>query len=81
MDLEEICIDFDWMPGATGSGDTLVLGCSDGSFLLTNQAKRVEKKISEAHNGAIISIKWNYEGTDLATGGEDGQIKVSTIIC
>jgi len=43
---------------------------------LVSKAGRVEKSIAEAHQSAIISIKWSYEGAALATAGEDGQIKV-----
>ena len=30
----------------------------------------------EAHKGACICCKWSSDGTMLATGGEDGQIKL-----
>ena len=56
------------------------LACADGSFKLVSKAGRIETNVSEAHTGAIISIKWNYEGSALATGGEDGLIKVVTKI-
>ena len=66
----------DWFPVAKGSQEVLALGCSDGSFKLISKAGRVEKSVAEAHQTAIISIKWSYEGAALATAGEDGQIKI-----
>ena len=62
----------DWFPIAKGSQEVLALGCSDGSFKLISKAGRVEKSVAEAHQTAIISIKWSYEGAALATAGEDG---------
>ena len=41
-----------------------------------SKAGRVDKNVNEAHAGAIISIRWSYEGAALATCGEDGQIKI-----
>ncbi|VDQ12481.1 unnamed protein product, partial [Trichobilharzia regenti] len=36
---------------------------------------RIERT-SDAHQGAVLSVKWNYDGTSFATSGEDGQIKI-----
>jgi intraflagellar transport protein 80 len=69
-------MDMDWMPTGKGASEVLALACSDGSFKLMSKAGRVEKSVAEAHTGAIISIKWSYEGAALATTGEDGQIKI-----
>ena len=74
MDIDQPVLCMDWYPSAKGSNEILALACSDGSFRLVNKAGRVEKSVSEAHQTAIISIKWSYEGT-LATAGEDGFIK------
>jgi len=52
------------------------MGCADGSFKLMNKVGRIERNVQEAHESAIISIKWSYEGAALATAGEDGQIKI-----
>lgn len=43
--------------------------------MMTKQGT-VQKNIPEAHQSAIIAIKWSYEGAALATAGEDGQIKI-----
>lgn len=76
MDIDSNVITMDWFPMAKGSQEQLALGCSDGSFKLVSKAGRVDKSVSEAHQTAIISIKWSYEGAALATSGEDGQIKI-----
>lgn len=76
MDIDVPVVDMDWFPTGKGANELLALGCSDGSFKLVTKAGRVEKNVPEAHNGAIISIRWSYEGAALATTGEDGQIKI-----
>jgi intraflagellar transport protein 80 len=72
MDFETPVLDMDWFPTAKGASEVVALACSDGSFKLVLKAGRVEKSVSEAHQTAIICIKWSYEGAALATGGEDG---------
>jgi intraflagellar transport protein 80 len=72
MDIDCEVITMDWLPIAKGTQEVLALGCADGSFKLMAKAGRIEKSVAEAHNGAIISIKWSYEGAALATAGEDG---------
>ncbi|KAJ3314721.1 Intraflagellar transport protein 80 [Boothiomyces sp. JEL0838] len=56
-----------WLPSAPGKGQTIadmfVVGGTDD-------------KVVEAHKGAILSLSWNYEGSALVTGGEDGHIKI-----
>uniref|UniRef100_UPI00398E3A1C intraflagellar transport protein 80 homolog isoform X3 n=1 Tax=Pristiophorus japonicus TaxID=55135 RepID=UPI00398E3A1C len=44
-------------------------------FHLVSKSGRVEKSV-EAHRGAVLAGRWNYEGTALVTVGEDGQIKI-----
>jgi intraflagellar transport protein 80 len=74
MEIDQPVLAMDWFPSGKGANEILALACSDGSFKLVGKAGRVEKSVAEAHQTAIISIKWSYEGT-LATAGEDGQIK------
>jgi len=76
MDVDSSVICMDWLPVAKGSAEVLSLGCADGSFKLASKAGRIEKNIAEAHSGAIICIKWSYEGAALASSGEDGMIKI-----
>jgi len=76
MDIDANVICMDWFPTAKGSQEVLALGCADGSYKIISKAGRVEKSVAEAHQSAIISIKWSYEGAALASAGEDGQIKI-----
>ncbi len=74
LTLEQAPIDFDWYK--SGKDALLAVACSDGSFVLATGAKRIDTKVPEAHEGAVISIKWSYDGAALATAGEDGLIKL-----
>jgi intraflagellar transport protein 80 len=76
MEIDVPVLDMDWFPTGKGANEQVALACSDGSFKLVSKAGRVDKNVAEAHTGAIISIKWSYEGAALATAGEDGQIKI-----
>ncbi|KAF0030370.1 hypothetical protein F2P81_017101 [Scophthalmus maximus] len=44
-------------------------------FHLASKMGRIEKSV-EAHKGAVLGGRWNYDGTALITAGEDGQIKM-----
>ena len=44
-----------------------------GKFYLISRAGRVEKSV-EAHRGAVLSVRWSYDGSALITSGEDGQV-------
>ncbi|XP_063476445.1 intraflagellar transport protein 80 homolog isoform X2 [Symphalangus syndactylus] len=73
-------IDFHWFPKSLGvkkqtQAESFVLTSSDGKFHLISKLGRVEKSV-EAHCGAVLAGRWNYEGTALVTVGEDGQIKI-----
>eukprot|EP00906_Rhabdomonas_costata_P015489 RCo022262 len=68
-----------WFPNVTkksGGSDLFVVACSDGTFRIVNPVTgRVEKSV-DAHKGAVICLAWNWDGTALVTGGEDGLVKV-----
>ncbi|KAB0374163.1 hypothetical protein FD755_014419 [Muntiacus reevesi] len=73
-------IDLHWFPRSLGvkkqtQAEIFVLTSSDGKFHLVSKLGRVEKSV-EAHCGAVLAGRWNYEGTALVTVGEDGQIKI-----
>lgn len=73
-------IDLHWFPRNVGGkrqtqAESFVLTSSDGKFHLISKTGRVEKSV-EAHCGAVLAGRWNYEGTALVTVGEDGQIKI-----
>lgn len=73
--LDSYCTSMAWMPNTKGSENTFALGCADGSFRLISETGREEKKV-EAHRGAVIALKWSFDGSALATAGEDGSVKV-----
>ncbi|XP_034085261.1 intraflagellar transport protein 80 homolog isoform X3 [Gymnodraco acuticeps] len=73
-------IDLHWFPKTVGGkkqnqSEIFVLTSTDGKFHLTSKIGRVEKSV-EAHKGAVLAGRWNYDGTALITAGEDGQIKI-----
>nr|XP_009920670.1 PREDICTED: intraflagellar transport protein 80 homolog isoform X3 [Haliaeetus albicilla] len=73
-------IDLHWFPRSIGGkkqsqAESFVLTSSDGKFHLISKLGRVEKSV-EAHCGAVLAGRWNYEGTALVTVGEDGQVKI-----
>lgn len=41
-----------------------------GKFHLTSKMGRIEKSV-EAHKGAVLAGRWNYDGTALITGKDD----------
>eukprot|EP00057_Strongylocentrotus_purpuratus_P035142 XP_797867.3 PREDICTED: intraflagellar transport protein 80 homolog [Strongylocentrotus purpuratus] len=55
--------------------DVFVLTSTDGKFHLISKSGRVEKSV-DAHRGAVLSGRWSYDGTAMATAGEDGQVKI-----
>lgn len=80
-DLDSFVTDMHWFPSynkrANPSAMSLfVVACVDGSFKLISGTGRIEKDIKEAHKGAIVCIRWSYEGTALVTAGEDGVLKI-----
>uniref|UniRef100_A0A671U1G4 Intraflagellar transport 80 homolog (Chlamydomonas) n=1 Tax=Sparus aurata TaxID=8175 RepID=A0A671U1G4_SPAAU len=73
-------IDLHWFPKTVGckkqnQTEIFVLTSTDGKFHLVSKTGRIEKSV-EAHKGAVLAGRWNYDGTALITAGEDGQIKI-----
>ncbi|XP_069004319.1 intraflagellar transport protein 80 homolog isoform X2 [Embiotoca jacksoni] len=73
-------IDLHWFPKTVGGkkqpqAENFVLTSTDGKFHLVSKIGRIEKSV-EAHKGAVLAGRWNYDGTALITAGEDGQIKI-----
>ncbi|KAK6478690.1 intraflagellar transport protein 80-like protein isoform X1 [Huso huso] len=73
-------IDLHWFPKTVGGkkqtqAEIFVLTSTDGKFHLISKNGRIEKSV-EAHRGAVLAARWNYDGTALVTAGEDGQIKI-----
>lgn len=67
----------DWVPSVgKQAADTFAVSCTDGSSRLISKLGREEKKAQACESGAVISLKWNYDGTALMTASEDGTIKI-----
>mmetsp|Transcript_10313 Transcript_10313/g.18966 ORF Transcript_10313/g.18966 Transcript_10313/m.18966 type:complete len:783 (+) Transcript_10313:217-2565(+) len=59
------------------ASDTVALTFSDGSLRILQASSGKENKRLAAYTaGAAISVAWNPDGTAIATGGEDGVVKV-----
>ncbi|CCI46362.1 unnamed protein product [Albugo candida] len=66
----------DWSPSiGKQAADTFAVSCTDGTFRLITKSGREEKRV-QASEGAVIALKWNYDGTALITAGEDGMLKI-----
>ncbi|EAR82753.3 intraflagellar transporter (macronuclear) [Tetrahymena thermophila SB210] len=77
FELDSFPTAIDWMPaGNKGFNETVAIGFSDGSFKLISRLGKLEKEFKQAHkDAALITLKWNHDGSEFATGGEDGSIK------
>lgn len=76
MEVDNSVIDSDWIVSLKKAGELMAMGCADGTLLFSGHTHKIDGKVDKAHKGAIISVKWNYEGAALATSGEDGSIKI-----
>ncbi|KAG7389692.1 Intraflagellar transport protein 80 [Phytophthora pseudosyringae] len=66
-----------WVPSVgKQSADTFAVSCTDGTFRLISKNGREEKRVQACDAGAVIALKWNYDGTALVTAGEDGTLKI-----
>eukprot|EP01059_Diplonema_ambulator_P004837 TRINITY_DN14578_c0_g1_i2.p1 TRINITY_DN14578_c0_g1~~TRINITY_DN14578_c0_g1_i2.p1 ORF type:complete len:485 (+),score=197.54 TRINITY_DN14578_c0_g1_i2:173-1456(+) len=78
-DLESHPTDMVWFPqvkkGEQGK-DLFVMSCADGKFRVVSAVTGRVEKCVDAHKGAVACLAWNSEGGALATGGEDGQVKI-----
>jgi intraflagellar transport protein 80 len=72
-ELDVYCNGLHWV--GQGNSDTFAVCCSDGTFRLISKSGREEKKV-EAHRGAVICLRLSYDGTAIATAGEDSTVKV-----
>ncbi|XP_034464329.1 intraflagellar transport protein 80 homolog [Hippoglossus hippoglossus] len=72
--------DLHWLPKTVGGlrqtqAEIFVLTSTDGKFHLVSKIGHIEQSV-EAHRGAVLAGRWNYDGSALVTAGEDGQIKM-----
>ena len=65
-----------WFP-TTGkqSPDMFAVSCTDGTFRFISRSGREEKKV-QAHEGAVILVKWCHDGSAILSAGEDGEVKI-----
>ncbi|XP_053544624.1 intraflagellar transport protein 80 homolog isoform X2 [Ictalurus punctatus] len=73
-------VDMHWFPKTIAGkkqalAEIFALTSTDGKFHMMSKTGRIEKSV-EAHRGAVLASRWNYDGTALITAGEDGQIKI-----
>lgn len=50
-----------------------------GKFHLVSKMGRIEKSV-DAHKGAVLAGKWNYDGTALVTGKDDIEINGTKLL-
>jgi intraflagellar transport protein 80 len=59
----------------TTAPNTFLIGCSDGKLHLCSPNWRIEKMV-DAHTGGVTCLSVNPDGLSIASGGEDGVVKV-----
>ncbi len=65
-----------WFPSAGKQvPDTFAVSCTDGTYRFFSKSGREEKKV-QAHEGAVILIRWSHDGSAILTAGEDGDVKI-----
>jgi len=74
-DLDAYCTSMAFMSNKGAEQQGCVIGCADGTFRIISETGREDKRV-EAHRGAVIALKWSFDGSALATAGEDGCVKV-----
>uniref|UniRef100_A0A7S3R5J7 Intraflagellar transport protein 80 n=1 Tax=Dunaliella tertiolecta TaxID=3047 RepID=A0A7S3R5J7_DUNTE len=78
--LDAYYTDLHWYPlsskrNQSGGTDVFAVGCTNGCFKVISRTGKLEKSV-DAHSGACIALRWSYDGTALATAGEDGSVKI-----
>jgi intraflagellar transport protein 80 len=76
MDLDSYGTAMEFGPNLKSGNDALAIGTSDGSLKIVSRSGKIEKVIDNAHQTAIICIKWSSDGLAIATSGEDGTVKI-----
>lgn len=55
LELDKFATDLDWLHMAKGIYDLFAIGFVDGSFKLITKLSKIDKVVSEAHQGAVSS--------------------------
>jgi intraflagellar transport protein 80 len=70
--------DMHWFPldgqRKGNTSDFMALACTDGTFKFLDKSGKIKVSVA-AHTGAVVALRWNLDGTALATCGEDGVVK------
>lgn len=75
-ELDAFVTDMSWFPSAGQQvSDFFAISCTDGSFRIVSKNGSEQKKV-QAATGAVICLKWSFDGNSLASGGEDGAVKL-----
>ena len=79
LDSHAACIDRD--PSTTHTGrasgtELLVVGCCNGSIKNFSPGRPGNQEAKDAHEGAVIEVKFSPDGSMIASCGEDGKIKI-----
>lgn len=76
--VPQFCTTMDISPVIPGRAvsESIALGFSDGSIRLVNGNGKEERRIEGAHAGAVVAMRWNVDGTALASCGEDGTVRI-----
>ena len=67
---------------ATGLTSTVFVGCADGSirvYGVADGAFAELHRVNSVHAGGVSSLSLNSRGDVLASGGEDGYVRVWTV--
>jgi len=66
-----------WFPSAGKQvPDSFAVSCTDGTVRFLSRSGREEGKKIQAHEGAVILLRWSHDGAAILTTGEDGEIKI-----
>lgn len=69
----------DKLTGVGGLGwcdDLLVVGSRDGTVSLFDVRKKTETRRISAHKGKVLGVKWNVDGSLVASGDDLGVVYV-----
>ena len=61
--------------GSSVDVEMVSVACANGSLLIVHPTGTIEKSVV-AHDGSCTCVRWNHDGDALATGGEDGTIRI-----
>ena len=56
----------------------MILGGTDGKYYICSKNDKIEKAI-DAHNGAVLCAKWNFEGSAICTGRLQHETKLKQV--